>query len=477
MDFSSFAQRSRVSDYDDKSLNRNLILDYDSLTYVRFMKRFAPPQLGTLELKNDPSGRVREKIGAPFHLRFYMPKNWITRSNRRSNRVVIMFNGMNEVEKFDLYDILGEYFANHGLCAILLPTPLHLNRRLSNINTGPMRPTDLAITDPLLFYYLFLQSHKELQHLLHLLQGSTPACKQADDLDMAFYKNYFWAPSYTTNQATGRPDGQPTTEVVIFGYSLGGLRALTCFLEKPHDYRCCVTMNAPADLRLAHASELKIPVDQWDNIMDGILQELDTDPPNRKPYEDVDGLRQLFLGVYFGLERQPVKNRMRPNMDRYLAITSGADRIVDVDSAKHLVKHGKHIHQLIVAGVDHNPATDPNWYDVLPRVEDGIMDFINTCDERHRHKEEVIAKIRELLEPLETFGEILSKATVGAGGEPFWTKEMEAVVTGLKGHYGSDTPKVDEFLYYYYLSKAYYPNFTEVLEKILRDRTREQGRI
>ena len=80
----------------------------------------------------DEKGKFDFDINANlnFYLRFYLPKEIMTMPNGRPDRLIVIFNGLNEIypRYFRLYDRLGTSFAAQGIASVLLPTPFHLNR-------------------------------------------------------------------------------------------------------------------------------------------------------------------------------------------------------------------------------------------------------------------------------------------------------------------------------------------------------------
>lgn len=298
----SFNRLSKVDYYYSENLKSSLLPDYDGLSYVRLMKKFVPPpvefefSIPEFKIGKCPSlinftGKthaedtinLNKEINKPFYIRCYLPNNNITRKTdiiegevdrgeKRANRVVIMFNGLNELDHFDLYDILGEFFANNGMSAILLPTPFHLNRRVyrrvTHNDTGKESIVKVSLIELAsleeqtengtskvngdLFYHSFLKGYSELDELIKRIRGTSDyKCDPAHtEIEKLFYETYF-NNEYETN------------EIVLFGYSLGGLKAVSYFLKEPEKYRCCISFNSGANLLDSNVDGLKIKDNVW----------------------------------------------------------------------------------------------------------------------------------------------------------------------------------------------------------------------
>jgi pimeloyl-ACP methyl ester carboxylesterase len=523
----SFNKLSKVDNYYSRKTKENLLPDYDGLSYVRLMKLFEPQKVDfrftfpkvhitdcpsfkqyKSRIENDEIIDLNEEMNKPFHLRCYIPKDNITRKSevseketkrneRKTHRVVIMFNGLNEIEHFDLYDLLGEYFTSNGMSAILLPTPTHLNRRVyrevTDKETGEkitakFMPTEFArvkdesnkkniIRNGDVFYYSFLKSFGELRELVARIKGNYDYGTMPNaELEKTFYETYFNHP------------GQ-SLEVVLFGYSLGGLRALSYFLHNPEDYRCCISFNSGANLLDSHTAELKIPEDDWFEMLNAVQLKVDNhnsrqmehnekeifckgkDRVSDEEVDEVVRLRKEFLTFYFGEGDGTVKENVSININRYLAIMGGADRIVNIDQMKNMAPKKKHIHQVIVAGVDHHPTKDPNWYNVLPRIEKNIVDFIETCDEEHWTKERVVQEMTNIVKGIDYFETLKVKITNEKlkynPNLEFDFNDLYSLLADIEKCKGMDYK--NRFIKFYYISKAYYPSFEELIIKINKE--------
>src|SRR6185312_1458022 len=125
--FNKSTVTSFLKEFDGK-MEDSLCVDYDGRTYIRMMKLFQQNTKTTFRYPHGIPQNLQNEIKKDFHLRCYLPKDRIATVGGKIKKVVIMINGMNELDHFHLYDQLGEFFANNNMAAILLPTPLHLNR-------------------------------------------------------------------------------------------------------------------------------------------------------------------------------------------------------------------------------------------------------------------------------------------------------------------------------------------------------------
>jgi len=181
----SFYTYSRVDDKystinNPKIKKENILTNFDSTHHIRVLKRFITPDDIPTE---DPEEKkfLNDETQKEFFLRCYLPKSKISRKDPedRVEHVIIMFNGLNECERFDFYDIMGAQFAGSDFASILLPTPYHLNRRLENTFCDQPRsmlnpnknkpfemPTDIAFGNESLYFYSLKRSIYEFEDLV-----------------------------------------------------------------------------------------------------------------------------------------------------------------------------------------------------------------------------------------------------------------------------------------------------------------------
>lgn len=516
----SYNDRSKVDDGMKDKIDENISMEYDGLNYLRLMKQFKPSikRNFTIDVNKLPikGFNILDEIDRHFQLRFYLPKKIITRKNidtSERNKIVIMLNGMNEDRDFSFYDLLGEYFTSNNITAVLLPTPLHLNRRvhhkykIEDPKTGLERntyPTDWALKCPELFYFNYLKGHDELMELVEKINPPDDIdffdkWNEKDKVDMAFYKKHFW------NDVS--KEEKQNTEIILLGYSLGGVKALSYFLNSEDKFRCCITFNSGPKVRKVNPKQLNIEEDDWKKLFADVqkymrennslqnfeLEGYSSDNLNIKneikksvAYQ----LHYLFKDLYLGNGEGVFVEQMkyRDSMDRYLAITSGSDKIVNNGDFQDLMGDLDHIHQIIVAGVDHNPTIDQNWHHVLPRIQNNILEFIDSCREQHHKRDEIAIEMKKVICEIPLYKNALIRFyihhieyTPTVNHNEFYqilgeiTQVEEAKIkNGEKIKKGE---MVDKFLEIYYTSKGYYFNLSELFNKVLRDDKKERNQL
>lgn len=369
-----------------------------------------------------------------------------------------MFNGLNECAKYDFYDVMGAQFAEHGIATILLPTPFHLSRRVprdnkctalrSMIKQSKTRdyemPTDIAFGNEALYLYNFKRSIKELENLV-------------DRIRHPFMDDYGFFHTYFTQDP----------QITLFGFSLGGLRALACFLRNPDSYHSCITFNSTVNLGEINTEALNLNPKVWKETFSAIGDLVDKGDFILGQKNDEDILN-LFRWLYLKGTKDKLANRLKEHSTKYLSIQSGADPLAKDENAMggniSVRDHG--LNRYIVAGVGHVPTRDLRWDNWLSKVGETIVHFIKGCEEVHWPHAELEGIIYELIKETPFFKNLKRKKKLNFENFDFSFKVFE----DLKGQIrelGTDED-VDRFVELYYISKAFYPKFAELLEKILK---------
>jgi hypothetical protein len=496
----NFFNNSYVKEFilkNSSNLDDSLIIDYDGRTYLRVMKFFTQNDLTFLAY--NCSNDIHTAANKGFYLRVYLPKNIIGTVGGKIEKTVIMLNGMNELDHFHLYDIIGEYFANNGIAAILLPTPLHLNRRVSmdyefHSPNDPIKPTVLAKEGKCdLFYLNYIKSYLELKYLIEKIQGINGAVTDDEVDDFNFYKHYF--------------NGK-ATEITLLGYSLGGLKTLGYFLKdfkapekidytkkitvqqfegignfmdkhKQQQLHCCITINSGPNLLGITASEeiMGMKPDEWLPLMKDVAKKLNKEKQLHKlikrkiAKKEIDELINCFKYLYFNKSEassldanEYAQPKLEAALDNYLAISGGADKLVDTSAIQSMIKRQKEtddplsINQIIIAKGDHHPSRDVSyWHEMLPSVERSMLDFINSCGEKHYTKKVILDVLEDLISQSTSCLHVLDKCQ-----KKFHRTDFDILLKGYRGN-----KKLRQLLTkYYFISKAFYPNFPDVINKI-----------
>lgn len=238
----------------------NIFTDYDSTTHIRIMKHFKSRKSDVCA--NDMIAKCwRDDNQNEFYVRCYLPKSKISAKSRneRIDKLIIMFNGLDEILNYDLYDALGSQFATNGIASILLPTPYHLNRRCIDQEAtdkfGKKRyriPSHYAVEErAMMYYYNYQKSMHELEDLLQCIIGH-------DRDDHGFYSSLF---------------NPSALKITLFGFSLGGLRALGSALSLKSTYpqiSSCVTWNTGPGLIDANVGRIGANVEHWPKTMERV---------------------------------------------------------------------------------------------------------------------------------------------------------------------------------------------------------------
>lgn len=325
-----------------------------------------------------------------FYLRFYFPKTQMITPHSRPRKLIIMFNGLNEVfsRYYNLYDRLGNSFASHGISSVLLPTPFHLNRaavRLDSLNAYPDRgsipetrdhykiPADDLVNNPFVLYMNFIQILHEFKLLLSLCRnkfGEVNSCTHADiqeltNEDIAFYTQHF------------NPE---QLSVSLLGYSLGGLKALTCFFDDPNQLDSCMLMNSGAAL---DSMTLKGIMD--DNIWKETVKKLKDQRLSKDNFlfklkiED-DPYFKTVRDIFFSndLFRPEIIEKVGRQL---ILVIGGKDKIIPPDGIKRLEPKGYGLNILQISALGHFLADDVTFNHWYPRVFSLLLEFLNEPQE------------------------------------------------------------------------------------------------
>lgn len=428
---SSFFERSKLRFY---NTSENTIFDYHGTHHVRVLKRFESPA--------DPYGDRQASdlltldYNRLFHLRFYIPKSGLIRVGQKIRDIVVMFNGLNEIEHFDLYDILGQYLSEQGIAAVLLPTPFHLNRSGFYKAEGKhrfkhfSRPHEFLFENPMLMYYNCKQSMLDGDLLIRKLRQ-----EQTDPSDLGFYESLFDA----------------DLRVSIFGFSLGGLRALASFVRQPNKFHTCIVFNSGVELSLLNTSSINIQHDRWQRFV-GDLTSKASERVDAESDRQLQGFNEVFLGAWPTHLRQVLKDYSQ----KVLFVLSGADPIMKPELLKSIAFEGHGLTVLQIAGVGHIPTIDPQWSPWLDRVFQFIIRFLNHTGRKLWSRQAIVDEVGELIS-----GSSYVKALRYSDND-FQMKDLQQLVGALA------PDRRDELLNLFYSSMAYYPSFREVLNSFAR---------
>lgn len=424
----SFSQYSRRREYDIKE---DIIFDYAGTHHCRILKLFHSPNPHVKDSIGDRL--ITPEYNRIFHLRFYLPKPALTSKEPEIREVMIMFNGLNETERFDLYDVLGQHFAEQGMAAVLLPTPYHLNRfppQKTN-HAGHPSPHKMLFRNPMLLFHNYKQSMIESDLLIKKLCNHNP-----DDEDFRFYQSLF----------------VPNLRISTLGFSLGGLRALANFLHAPETYHTCIIFNSGVELRLLDTSFLKIGKKVWNKFVSKLEDERTVELTN-------DDYWRHFSKVYLGNSRVSYIEELFKLSHRMLFILSGGDQIVPADHLKDIEEAGHGLTSLKIAGVGHIPTTDPKWTYWMDRVAEFIIRF-DRAKQNVWSGQEIITEVASLIAGTPY------RANLSKSDGDFSSADLRQLLENIS------SDQHEKLLKLFYASIAYYPNFREVLNGVLKLETK-----
>jgi hypothetical protein len=423
----SFSQYSRRRNY---SLKEDTIFDYAGTHHSRVLKLFESPN--PHPSKSTEKKLLTRKHNRIFHLRFYLPKSALISKRPEIREVVIMFNGLNETDRFDLYDVLGQHFAERGIAAVLLPTPFHLNRcppeKPRHAKHAP--PHKLMFRNPMLLFHNYKQSMLDSDLLIRKLRNEAP-----DDKDFGFYKSLF----------------APNPRISILGFSLGGLRALASFMHDPAKYHTCIIFNSGVQLRLLNTSFLKIKKTVWDKF----VSKLQLQEQQLRPQLAHDPYWERFAEVYLGNSHKLLEDKLLELSHRLLFILSGGDQIVPPDHLKDIETEGHGLTSLKIAGVGHVPTADPRWTYWMDRVAEFIIRFV-------RSKQDVWSGQNIIDEVANLLAGSAYLATLNKSATDFGLADLQQLLDGIPSEHHSSLLRL------FYASIAYYPSFREVLNGVFK---------
>ncbi len=434
----SFFEQSRRRDYDTA---QNTLIDYDGTHHVRLLKRFEAPH--DYAPKSKEAALMRPEYNRVFHLRFYIPKSALISKEQKIRDVVIMFNGLNETDRFDLYDTLGQHLAEQGIAAVLLPTPYHLNRRAPKTkDEAPMKPSDELFKNPMLIYYNCKQSVREGSLLLRKLRQKG----RSDPDDLGFYQALF----------------DRRLRISILGFSLGGLRALASFYADPSSYHTCVVFNSGVALEFLHTEPLKIKQEVWQTFLNGLNTAIDKERARQKLN---DKYFRQFDTVFLGSHHNSLKKVLKENSQKLLFIVSGADPIVP-DELKDIEVEGHGLTVLKIAGVGHIPTLDPQWSPWMNRVSEFIIRFVSSAGRRVWSHQEITDAATDILKGTKYWNNLKMEER----SDRFGTGDLQTLLDQL------DVKRRADLLRIFYASTAYYPNFRDVLNVVANNKEKAHNK-
>lgn len=291
-----------------------------------------------------------------FDIFITLPVRMLADPTERVAHVLIMFNGLNEIMPWHsrLYDDLGHALAERGIVSVLLPTPYHLNRtpqstlEETSVSALLKRPTTTEFAAAP--YANFEQSFREIDFLRSLIGPSEP---------------------HHANNKYGLFDRfDAGTRVSLFGFSMGGLRALSKFVIDHESFHRCVLLNSGCVLPMLRPPRLEDH--EWEGF---VSRARNVDADQLKDFSNEPARMQLLLhDAFFDVESLGIIDReLDACPERIKVILGTKDRAITSGSLTRL-KHLVNIET--VEGMGHVVSTDPSFEANFDRLVEGIARFI-----------------------------------------------------------------------------------------------------
>lgn len=308
--------------------------------------------------------RNQPPVGDPkrFHLRFYLPRDVIASAHAKFDRLIVMTNGLDEIDDFDLYDELGSRFAARGIAAVLLPLPDHLNRHMryripsASFTQIVNKPSDILMKEPGMLYTRFLQYREELNFLVDHVRGRVSRCRSEQ---CKFYKDLF----------------SRQTRISVLGYSLGGAAMLSCFLEgtETHrDFNTCLLLSAAVPLRETDPGKMFEEGDWADYVEKLESAFLALGRRYRKGTEEAS---KLFGAICFSQDKGLLRKSFMTHSRKVLFLFGGKDNVTGAERLTEIEPRDWGLNKLVFAGINHFLAIDEEFKQWIDLVVNLMADF------------------------------------------------------------------------------------------------------
>ena len=339
------------------------------------------------ELKDNGKINFNIEFNFEFYLRFYFPKKQMTTINSKSDQLIIMFNGLNEVKdlNFSLYDRLGRSFASQGFPAVLFPTPFHLNRAAIETSEDDdsreerpkklpdnfiKKPTDPLEKRPYCLYMNFIQIIYEYKIFRHLI---------SHEFDNIKCKSYWIAtPNKEEKYFYNQHFKHKKNDISLLGYSLGGLMALSCFASDSERINSCALLNSGAaldEMNLTKFVDKKV----WEKIA-GNLKTVVNWGCDKTTVNEIleDPNYEIIQKVFFN---SPFEENIDKVGKKLIFIMGGKDQIINPDSIKRLEQKDYVLTKIVIGELEHLLFDDVEFNHWYSRVINILIDFFNEPSE------------------------------------------------------------------------------------------------
>lgn len=335
-----------------------------------------------------PNDRAKDwlvETNSVFDIFFYMPVTVLGDPDAWCRDVVIMFNGLDEIMPWQswLYDSLGHSLAENGIAAVLLPSPFHLNRTLQLRNPTSSQPHEnLRIPshsrNAYAPYVNFYQSFLEVDQLRELMHSSKESKgKKSKGDEWGLYGNF-------------RKD----TRISLFGFSMGGMRAITKFLIDDDDvFHKCILLSSGATLRKLTAPE--IDRQDWHSYV-GQITKVET--KNLLAHgirrKDLDRHWTGLLGAFTADDFGALHLALEKRGERIQVIVGSKDREVGLDVFNRLSDLAN---VQVIPGMSHLTADTAAFTLHYGEIVDHLVRFLRMSTDQPRSKSQVRDQVIRIL--------------------------------------------------------------------------------
>lgn len=427
-----------------------------------------------------------------FDISFYVPHDAMQIPDNRLDHIVIMVNGLNEIDHIHYahYDRLGAALAFRGLGAALYPTPFHLNRtpyidrRFEGMyrqfprpkdNPKPLqkwpeapgamtmsrRPHCGMMRHPGAIFHCFEQTSRDLVQLAKTIQGSASASGAGAEYDQLFYDYLF--------DRTRRP------HVSLLGYSLGGLQVLYTFLKEPELFDHCILVNSGANLKGIRTKPVGIRDNEWDTIVRNAIN-----LRNEIPDSIAAPHRTILDQVLFNRPFEPgeANTTLLKNLGKLLFIAGGADIVSPGEFLARFVDPSQlpadddfsGLNILQIAGLGHPLAKSTVYDRWFPAIVNTIERFLRSPARNAVSYEDVLRHLAGYTIHRIPWDKWVDK--VQCVDDIDKTLDVLKVLDRIRPIHRRRAYKA-EFLRHYLVSKRYFENDSELLRTLERERRRK----
>jgi len=310
---------------------------------------------------------------------FYIP--WVLPLSLHEHvNVLFIYNGLDEVGRshYVHYDMLAERIARRNIGVCIIPTPYHLNRSTHPLGRKRFKlPSEQLFRRPLAIITNYQRSLIETRSIISLIKGSGGDFKRH----------------------TGRKISQAENEIGkifkgkiilphLFGFSLGGLRALTGFTTAPDLFRSCILLNSGTRLQEIRPRGI-VNDENWASFVNELFSyfdyvnlypKIDASLQDRlrkiESIIDLPDLQSIINALGGGRDNDRPLGLSPGQLSKVLFIVGGNDRVMTPEGLARFGGAEGGLNILQVEGLDHLVRKSSVWVAWSSTVGNLISDFI-----------------------------------------------------------------------------------------------------